>query len=227
MGDAAEIEHEHRVQRILALHVEDDVVGDMNERIAERDRRHEQECGALEVEAHGPDRVGDQQRCREHRRRPQQDAEPDQRQRRRCRQPTPERCAVRARIDDRGGQQPRDREQYVAPDHAEQHEGGRREGEERQEHAEHRRAARDRERDQGEGEPVGCCEQQEHAARAGGDRIDHPPEYAHERGLPVAEAPFQHVPIDVGGVVGQVARMEHRQREREARHSHRDDEPAG
>ncbi len=121
------------------------------------------------------------------------------------------------------GDQPDHGEQHVAPDHPDEQECRRRERDERRRQAEPRRAARRRERDQAEAHPIQRGDQQEHAQRAGRDRIDQPPGEAHRRRLPVAEAPVPARRVDVGGVDGDVARMEHQDGERVAGGEQRQD----
>ena len=78
VGDAAEIEHQERVQRILAFDVEDLVVDDMNQCVAGDDGRHEDQRRPLPLETRRPDHVGKQERRREDGVGPQQDSQADQ-----------------------------------------------------------------------------------------------------------------------------------------------------
>src|SRR5262249_30463173 len=73
-----------------------------------------------------------------------------------------------------------------------------REREQRRRKPEPDRAPRRSERQRAEGEPIQRGREQEHARRAGRDRIDEPPEHRHRRRLPIAEAPSHGVGI-LGG----------------------------
>jgi hypothetical protein len=83
-----------------------------------------------------------------------------------------------------------------------------REREQRRRKPEPDRAPRRNERQRAEGEPIQRGREQEHARRAGRDRIDEPPEHRHRRRLPIAEAPSHGVGIDIAGIEGDVAGIE-------------------
>src|SRR6185369_14824654 len=106
----------------------------------------------------------------------------------------------------------------------EHHERRRNEPEKRHHHAQQCGSTRQRDTDEGEAQPIGKRDEEKHAARAGGDRVDHPPQHAHERRLPVAEALVSHVLIDEGGIVGQVARKKQDYRECKAQRGERRNE---
>jgi len=123
--DGAEIEDHERMKRVLAVHVQNSVVDDLNEPIAGEQRGNEQERRSLPRESRRPCHVGDEQRRRNNGIGPQQNSEPDQNKRQCPRGPMRTLPPIRDKIDDRGSEQPHGTEQDIAPDHCEEHESWR------------------------------------------------------------------------------------------------------
>src|SRR5262249_15825662 len=59
--DAAEIEDDERMKRVLAVHVQNSIVDDLDEPVAGDQRRNEQERSAFPLEPRRPYRIGDEQ----------------------------------------------------------------------------------------------------------------------------------------------------------------------
>ena len=225
VSDAAEIENQNRVQRILPLGVENAVVDERDKRIEQDDGRQKDDGHAPDIETHGPDDIGGKKRRGENRIRPQQHAERDQEQRQ-CldKQPQP-RGALRSGQGQHRGDEPNDAEQDVAPYHADEKECRRGEREQRGHQPEPGHAPHRDERKQTKTEPVQRGRQEKHARRARRDRIDQPPEHCHHRRLPIAEAPRLGVGIDIARVDGAIARIKHQQGQCKAAHCRKEDEP--
>ena len=98
-------------------------------------------------------------------------------------------------------EQPGDREQHVAPQHADENESRRQQRQNRRQRAQPGGAARKREAKHAKGQPIGRRCQQEHAGRARRDRIDQRPEHRHRRRLPVAQSVLCDVLVNELGIV--------------------------
>src|SRR5215831_18568258 len=102
IGDAAEIEDDERMKRVIAVHGQNSVVDDLNKRIAGEQGRNEQERRSFPLEARRPCHICDKQWSRDYGIGPQQNSEPDQNERQPPHRPIRRSRSICDKIDDRG-----------------------------------------------------------------------------------------------------------------------------
>ena len=217
VADAAEVKDHDRLQWMLPCRSEHTVIDELHKTKEDGNRRDEKNGRALPSHLQRPGDVDGKQWCGDNRVRPKQNAKTAEREGEDLDRDAHSRRTIRDGESQHDREQPGDREQHVAPQHADENKGRWQQRQNWRQRAQPGGATRKRKAKHAKGQPIGRRYQQEHAGRARRDRIDQSPEHRHHRRLPVAQSVFCDVLVNELGIVSHDAGVKDQQRQPESR----------